>query len=292
MCLSPEAVCDITCQPLKRFDLDAAIIFSDILTIPYALGQKVTFLEGRGPILEEVSLKSLHLGQFSEKIIPILEGIKLTKKNLPPEKALIGFVGAPWTLATYMIGQSTGKNFNETIQFSLKNPREFESLINLLTQACLHLLVGQIEAGVDAVQIFDSWASSVPDFMVKSCVMDPLLTITKTLKKNYPHIPLLSFPKGAAYALERISQMEEVDCISFDSSTPFSVIKNIQKRKITQGNLDPNILWAGGPLLQKHVKLILENLCQDSKHIFNLGHGVLPTTPLEHIEKTIQLIRS
>jgi uroporphyrinogen decarboxylase len=292
MCLSPEAVCEITCQPIRRFDLDAAIIFSDILTIPYALGQGVDFIEGKGPILEEIPLNSLNMDHFSEKIEPVLEGIKLTRKALPSSKALIGFVGAPWTLATYIIGKSTGKNFNETIQFSLNKPEEFKELIELLTLSCINLLMAQIEAGVDTIQLFDSWAASVPDFMVEDVVINPLLKITKSIKEKYPDIPIISFPKGLTYPLQKIVENPHVDCVSFDSATPLSVIQNIQKTKITQGNLDPNLLLTGGALLERHVHNIIENLCRDSRHIFNLGHGVLPTTPIAHIEKTIQLIRS
>ena len=290
--LCPEAICELTLQPLRRFDIDAAIIFSDILMIPYALGQKVSFIEHQGPLLGDFKLNELSLDHFDQKVEPVLEGITMTTSRLSKEKALIGFVGAPWTLATYMIGKKSLKNFNEIIQFSITHENEFNKLIELLTTACIRFMEKQIEAGVMALQIFDSWAGAVPDFMIDKCITQPLLEISTHLKKNYPHIPLISFPKGIGYQIDQLIENQHVDAFSFDSTMPTPEILRIQSKKITQGHLDPNILWAGGEKLDEGVRHILKELCAHSRHIFNLGHGVLPTTPLNHIERTIQLIRS
>ncbi len=289
--LCPEAICEITLQPLRRFDIDVAILFSDILIIPYALGQGVHFEYKKGPILSELCMEKLNFDCFESRIKPILDGIQLIISNLPVDKALLGFVGSPWTLATYMIGNS-GKNFNDTIQFSLSYPDVFKKLMDILTEACIYFLKRQIESGVMAVQLFDSWAGSVPEFMMDICVLKPLIQMTTALKEKFPHIPIISFPKGVGYRLKNIAEISSVDALSFDSSVPLGIIKKFQDQKITQGNLDPNILWAGGLLLEKSVDQILSNLCNSSRHIFNLGHGVLPTTPINNIEQTIARIRS
>ncbi len=292
MCLNPDAIAEITLQPLRRFDYDGAIIFSDILVIPHALGMTVSFVENEGPKLSPLNLERLSFDFFDEKIISVASGIQNTLKKIPSHVTLIGFVGAPWTLSTYMIGGKTQKNFDSVIQFALKFPDQYKTLMEMLTQACVQSLCLQIESGVEAVQIFDSWAAFVPDCFFDDWVIKPIKEISCYLKRKYPHIPIIFFPKGTENQLDKLQSLVDVNALSFGSAASISTILKAQESHITQGNLDPNILCVGGDILEKEVHRIKNGLLDSKRHIFNLGHGVLPDTPLENVDKLFTLIRS
>jgi uroporphyrinogen decarboxylase len=292
MCLTPEAICEITLQPIRRFDYDGAIIFSDILVIPYALGMSVSFIENEGPKLSPLDVDMLTFENFEEKISPVLSGIQQTLNKLPDNVTLLGFVGAPWTLSTYMIGGKTQKNFDSVIQFALKFPHQYKTLMEMLTQSCIRSLSMQIESGVEAVQVFDSWASCVPDCFFDAWVIKPMNEISAYLKRKYPHVPIIFFPKGTESQLDKLQTLTNVNALSFGSSASISTILRAQESHITQGNLDPNILCMGGEILEKEINRIKKGLLNSNRHIFNLGHGVLPDTPLENVDKLFAMIRS
>ena len=292
MCFDDEAVAEITLQPIRRFDYDGAIIFSDILVIPHALGMGVSFVENEGPRLSPLDMDALSFEYFDEKLAPISSGIQKTLTHLPAHITLIGFVGAPWTLSTYMIGGKTQKNFDSIIQFALKFPEHYKSLMSTLTQACIRSLCMQIQSGVEVVQIFDSWAASVPDCFFDEWVIKPIEEISKFLKDKYPHIPIIFFPKGTENQLSKLQKLTNVSALSFGSSASIPTILKAQETHITQGNLDPNILCIGGDILEREVHRLKNQLFESKKHIFNLGHGVHPDTPLKNLDKLFTMIRS
>ena len=289
LCLNPNLVNEITLQPLKRFDLDAAIIFSDILMIPYGLGQEVEFKKGIGPILEDVNLdKIINTDpiEFVKKILPVYKGIEQVKKNLI-EKDLIGFVGAPWTLLLYMINKGSPKN---SFDFNKINKDKF--LINRLLKKleetiCLHI-DKQIEAGANIIQIFDSWAGLLPEEELPNYCYIPILKIVEHVKAK--KIPVICFPKGIGKNYVNFCSTIKPDCISIDYEVDPQWIKEKLNGIPIQGGLDPKILLKDKEEIKKNTEKYL-NIFKDYPYIFNLGHGVLPEIKPETIEYVIKLVR-
>ena len=290
LCLNPNLVNKITLQPLKRFDVDAAIIFSDILMIPYGLGQKVEFKKGFGPILDNIDLDkiiSTDPADFVKKLLPIYEGIKEVKSNLK-EKNLIGFVGAPWTLLLYMLNKESPK---KSFDFNKINKDEF--LVNRLLKKieemiCLHV-DKQIEAGADIIQIFDSWAGLLPQNKLSNYCYIPILKIVEHIKSK--KIPVICFPKGIGENYVDFCSVVKPDCISIDYEVDPLWIKNKLNGIPIQGGLDPKILLDDKEKIKKNTENYL-NIFKDYPYIFNLGHGVLPEIKPETIEYIIQLVRN
>ena len=289
LCLNPNLVNEITLQPLKRFDLDAAIIFSDILMIPYGLGQKVEFKKGVGPILEKINLDKIINTDpidFVEKILPVYKGIEKVKKNLR-DKNLIGFVGAPWTLLLYMINNGSPKN---SFDFNKINKDKF--LVNRLLKKleeiiCLHI-DKQIEAGANIIQVFDSWAGLLPKKELPNYCYIPTLNIVNHLKSL--NVPAICFPKGIKENYVDFCSIVKPDCISLDYETdPLWARKELGNFAI-QGGMDPKILFSDKDIIKKNVENYL-NIFKDYPYIFNLGHGVLPETKPEALEYVINIIR-
>ena len=289
LCLNSNLVKDITIQPLNRFDLDAAIIFSDILMIPYGLGQEVEFKKGYGPILGKIDLDKIintSSEDFLKKINPVYEGIKKVKKEIK-DKSLIGFVGAPWTLLLYMInGQSPKKNFN----FNEINKDKL--LINKLlkkieTTLCLHVQK-QIEAGANVIQIFDSWAGLLPEKELQNYCYEPTSKIVQHIKSK--NIPVICFPKGIKENYLDFCEKVKPDCISIDYDIDPKWIKEKLNGLPVQGGLDPKILLTNKEKIKKNTENYL-NIFKDYPYIFNLGHGVLPEINPEMIEYIIKLVR-
>jgi len=289
LCLDPDLVNTITIQPLKRFDLDAAIIFSDILMIPYGLGQKVEFQKGYGPVLEDLNLNKIvntDSVDFVQKISPVYKGIEKVKKNLE-EKNLIGFAGAPWTLLLYMLNkQSPKKNFD----FDKINKDKF--LINRLLKKleeiiCLHI-DKQIEAGVNVIQIFDSWAGLLPENELPNYCYIPTLKIVEHIKSK--KVPVICFPKGIGKNYIDFCLTVKPDCISIDYEVDPEWIKNKVNGIPIQGGLDPQILLGSKENIKKSTEKYL-NIFKDYPYIFNLGHGILPETKPETIDYIIKIIR-
>ena len=290
LCLNPNLINEITLQPLKRFDLDAAIIFSDILMIPYGLGQKVEFKKGFGPILEDINLDKIintNPEDFVQKLSPIYKGIEKVKNNLK-EKELIGFVGAPWTLLLYMLNKQSPKN---NFDFNKINKDQF--LINKLLKKieemiCLHI-DKQIEAGASVIQIFDSWAGLLPKRELAKYCYIPTLKVVDHIKLK--KIPVICFPKGIGENYIDFCSTVKPDCISIDYEVDPKLIKEKLNGLPVQGGLDPKILLTDKEKIKKSTENYL-NIFKDYPYIFNLGHGILPETKPETIEYIIQLVRN
>lgn len=294
-CRTPELAAEATLQPIRRFNLDAAIIFSDILIIPDALGQSVSFETGEGPKLDPIDhpdkLDQLSPQLAFEKLEPVFKAITLVKQELPASVPLIGFCGAPWTVASYMIAGRGTPDQAPARLFAYKYPHHFEKIINLLCEESIKYINKKIENGVDAVQIFDSWAGVLPAGEFEAWCMRPLKRIAKAVRARNPEFPIIAFPRGASTHLQRIAEIPEISAVSLDTAVdPAWAAAHVQTRKPVQGNLDPICLLAGGARLDESVDRILEAF-QDKPHIFNLGHGILPQTPIENVERMIDRVR-
>ena len=290
LCLNPNLVNEITLQPIKRFDLDAAIIFSDILMIPYGLGQKVEFKKGLGPILSDINFNeiiSTEKQNFLQKLSPVYQGIKEVKKNLKG-KSLIGFVGAPWTLLLYMLNKKSPKN-----NFDFNKINKDKDLVNKLLKKitefiCLHI-DKQIDSGANIIQIFDSWAGLLPKKELENYCYNPTAKIIDYIKKK--NIPIICFPKGIGENYADFCSVVKPDCISIDYEVDPEVIKKRLNGLPIQGGLDPKILLTDKENIKKNIEKYL-NVFKNYPYIFNLGHGVLPETKPETIEYVINIVRN
>jgi uroporphyrinogen decarboxylase len=290
LCLNPDLVKEITLQPLKRFDLDAAIIFSDILMIPYGLSQKVEFKKGIGPILGDLNLDNILNTDpidFVQKLLPVYKGIEKVKENLK-DKSLIGFVGAPWTLLLYMLNKQSPKN-----NFNFEKITKDKFLINRLLKKleeiiCLHI-DKQVESGANIIQIFDSWAGLLPEKELPNYCYIPILNIVEHVKSK--KIPVICFPKGISKNYIDFCSTVKPDCISIDYEIDPQWIKEKLKDVPIQGGLDPKILLGEKDKIKKNTEKYL-NIFKDYPYIFNLGHGVLPEIKPEIIDYVIQIVRN
>ena len=289
LCLNPNLVNEITLQPLKRFDLDAAIIFSDILMIPYGLGQKVEFKKGIGPILGDINLDNIintEPSDFIKKLKPVYTGIEKVKKNLK-DKNLIGFAGAPWTLLLYMLNKGSPKtnfDFNKINKDKNLNKKLLKKIVEMI---CLHV-DKQIEAGADVIQIFDSWAGLLPKGELLNYCYIPILKVVEHIKSK--KIPVICFPKGIGENYLDFCSTVKPDCISIDYDIDPSWIKEKINGIPIQGGLDPKILLTDKDKIKKNTENYL-NIFSDYPYIFNLGHGILPETKPESVEYLIKIIR-
>ncbi|MBA4781676.1 MAG: uroporphyrinogen decarboxylase [Rhizobiales bacterium] len=295
LCYTPEHAIEVTMQPIRRFDFDAAILFSDILVVPDALGQNVAFEEGRGPVLEPVGVAEidrLSLDGFLDHLNPVFEAVRGIRSALSEDKTLIGFCGAPWTVATYMIaGHGTPDQAPARI-FAMTERRSFLKLIDLLVDASVTYLVAQVRAGADCLQIFDTWAGVLSEQDFEDFCVTPVSRIIERVKAEVPGVKIIGFPKGAG--IQTVSYIEKtgVDGIGLDWTMPLSFIKSdIQPLACPQGNLDPLLLIGGGNALRDQVQRICETL-RGGPHIFNLGHGITPPTPIENVELMIETVRA
>jgi len=294
-CYSPQKAAEATLQPITRFGMSAAIIFSDILVIPDALGVEVHFEEGKGPILKPIkdagALAGLQPAGIQEKLEPVYEALRLTAKALPEETALIGFCGAPWTLACYMVHGSGSRDFQDVRQTARRDPAFFSQLLSLLTHCVILHAKKQIEAGAQAIQIFDSWAGTLSAEEFDTYVIAPAKAITAALKQSYPQVPLIGFPRLAGPRYVDYSLFAGFDALSVDFTVPTEWIQtNLQPHTIVQGNLDPLLLAEDKTAMLKQAEKILHDL-RGKPFIFNLGHGILPHTPPEHVAALCELIR-
>lgn len=294
-CYTPDLAIEVTLQPIRRFGFDASIIFSDILVIPDALGQKVRFVEGEGPRLEPIEtpdgLSTLSSRIDLEKLAPVYEALRGTRRALPAQTSLIGFCGAPWTLATYMIaGQGTPDQAPARL-FAYRHETAFTGLIDTLVDACTQHLNGQIEAGAEIVQIFDSWAGPLPLEEFRKWGIDPVRRIVAGVKAKFPNIPVIGFPRAIAGSVSSYVTQTGVDAISLDTAARLGEARaSLPQAIVTQGNLDPLVLMVGGEALDRAVDGILATT-EGTAHIFNLGHGILPPTPIAHVERMLERIR-
>ncbi|MEX2167112.1 MAG: uroporphyrinogen decarboxylase [Methyloceanibacter sp.] len=295
LCCNPELAAEVTLQPLRRFNLDAAIVFSDILIVPHALGQRVEFVEGEGPKLEPVrdakAVAGLKPDGAAKTLAPVYETVERVTAALPESIPLIGFCGAPWTVATYMAEGSGSKDQATARAWAYREPETFQALIDLLVDTSADYLLGQVKAGAGALQIFDSWAGSLPEDQFERWCIAPIKRLVARVKAEAPHIPVIGFPRGCGPLAERYARETGIDAISCDTSLPLAFIKDrLQSRMPVQGNLDPLLLLAGGPELDRRVETILTTLGR-SPFVFNLGHGIHPETPIDHVTRLVTLVK-
>ncbi len=293
LCYTPDLAVEVTLQPIRRFKFDAAILFSDILVIPDAMGRNVRFVEGEGPRLDPITpdeINNLKNVDVIEHLNPVFETVEILREELPDEVTLLGFCGAPWTVATYMIAGRGTPDQAPARLFSYEYETAFEKLLDKIAVFSASYLILQLQAGADAVQIFDSWAGvlSEKDF-VKWCVK-PVNKIVKLVRDVIPDAKIIGFPKSAGLNYQNYRELTQVDCLGLDWSVPMSFARELQKSGAVQGNLDPMRLIAGGSALNEGVDDIIENL-GNGPLIFNLGHGITPQTPIENVEQMIKRVR-
>ena len=289
-----DAAAEVTLQPLKRFpDLDAAILFSDILIVPFAIGQNLSFVAGEGPRLTPplASARLDDLTPFLARLEPIYETVRKVRAALDPAKALLGFAGAPWTVATYMVAGQGSRDQSETRRLAYSDAGLFEALIGRIEHVTLDYLSNQVEAGADAVQIFDSWAGSLAPTEFERWVIAPTARIVAGLKERHPDVRVIGFPKGAGGKLGAYARETGVDGIGLDETVdPVWADRELPAGLPVQGNLDPLALLAGGDGLDGAVRRILDAFA-GRPHIFNLGHGILQETPIAHVERMLRAVK-
>ncbi|AMO70452.1 uroporphyrinogen decarboxylase [Sphingorhabdus sp. M41] len=293
LCYDAEAAAEVTLQPIKRFGFDGAILFSDILIVPHAMGQKLWFEAGEGPRLAprllDAALGSLEAAP--EHFEAIYATVRAVAARLDDQTTFMGFAGSPWTIATYMVNGQGSKDQAATRRFAYRDEAAFGELINAIVENTVTYLLGQIEAGVDAVQLFDSWAGSLSPAQFEKWVIAPNAEIIARLKAVHPDLPIIGFPKGAGAKLVAYANETGASAIGLDETVdPVWAHENLPKNLPLQGNLDPLALITGGEALETSVRHILQ-VFEDRPHIFNLGHGILPDTPIEHVEKLLTLVR-
>ena len=293
LCYNPDLATEVTLQPIRRFGFDAAILFSDILVIPDALKVGVRFEEGRGPIVETVDanrIAQLDAEGALEHLAPVLETVSKLREELPAETTLLGFCGAPWTVATYMIAGHGTPDQGPARQFALNDPEAFQNLMDVLVDASARYLVGQLDAGADAVQIFDSWASVLDEDQFEKWCVAPVRSLVAKVKAARPGAKVIGFPKGIGAFYKGYGAKTGIDMVGLDWTMPMSFAQEIQSELPIQGNLDPKRLIAGGRALDEGVDAILEHLA-GGPLVFNLGHGITPDTPVDHVSQMVNRVR-
>ena len=296
LCYTPDFATEVTLQPIRRFGFDASIIFSDILVVPQALGRKLWFEEGEGPRLEPMAgpadVAALSLTAIEERLQPVYRAITQTRAALPAETPLIGFCGAPFTLACYMIEGGGSRDFLKVKQWAYGHADGFRRLIDTLTQACIEHLDRQVRAGCEAVQIFDSWAGILPEEQLFHWSVQPMQAIARGLRERHPDTPVIAFPRGVGPAALMYRRLPEFAALSIDTMIGAHwAAQELQPHIAVQGNLDPAMLVAGGEALAHETKRILAKLA-GGRHIFNLGHGVLPQTAPDNVARLVDIVRN
>jgi uroporphyrinogen decarboxylase len=288
-----DAAAEVTLQPIRRFGFDGAILFSDILVIPNALGQDLWFEEGEGPRLAPKLVDHALSGLTAapERLSAIYQTVAKVKAALPPETTLLGFAGSPWTVATYMIAGQGSKEQAEARRYAYGDPAAFGEIIDAIVAMTVDYLAKQIEAGADAVQLFDSWSGSLSPAQFDDWVIAPTIRIVTDLRARHPDTPIIGFPKGAGGKLIAYAKATQVDALGIDETVdPVWASTYLSAGLPVQGNLDPLALIAGGATLSKAIAHILDAFA-DRPHIFNLGHGILPDTPISHVEIALKQVR-
>jgi uroporphyrinogen decarboxylase len=294
LCYNPSLAAEVTLQPLRRFDMSAAILFSDILVVPHALGVDVRFEESKGPIVEKIlsekRISKFTKEQFLTHLDPVLETVRLVKSSLTPDKALIGFAGSPFTVASYMVEGGGSKDHASTREFFYSRPQIFQQLIDEITEATILYLSAQIEAGCDVVQLFDSWAGVLSPTAFEKYSITPHQKIIASLKTRFPEIPIICFPRGAGTNLESFCVTVACDGIALDTSMRLDFAKKVAHGKTIQGNLDPALLIGEQAILRSETIRILDEM-RGYPFIFNLGHGCTPQTRIENLKIVSDIIR-
>ena len=295
LCFNPEMAAEVTLQPIRRFQFNAAILFSDILVIPHALGQTVRFEEGEGPRLspltDAAAIDALPRKADQAILAPVYETVRRVRASLEPDVTLLGFCGAPWTVATYMIAGKGTPDQAPARLFAYRDPKTFERLIDRLVENSVDYLARQLEAGAEAVQLFDTWAGVLPPEEFFRWCIKPAAKIVSELRRRVPNAKVIGFPRGAGAMLADYVRRVEVNAVSIDWMADRAMVREVVESRVAiQGNLDPLALLAGGDALDRAVDAVLNDF-GDSRFIFNLGHGILPATPIAHVERMIARVR-
>lgn len=294
LCYDPDKAVEVTLQPIERFGFDASILFSDILVVPHALGRDLRFEEGHGPLMTPITaagIADLNPETFHVNLAPVYETVRRLRKQLPSETTLIGFCGAPWTVATYMIAGRGTPDQAPARLFSYREPEAFRQLLKVLADQSAAYLIRQIEAGADVVQIFDSWSGVLDDASFEAFCVKPVAEIVRQVRSAHPTVPIIGFPKGAGINYATYRQKTGVTALGLDWTVPLSEVKVMQRGGAVQGNLDPLRLVAGGQALAEGVGNILKAV-RGGPFVFNLGHGIVPETPIEHVWAMINQVRN
>lgn len=294
LCFNPELAAEVTLQPIDRYDLDAAILFADILLLPMFMGQELSFETGEGPRLKPALIdEPVHLShdRLEKGLAPIMETIRICRRELSEDKALIGFAGAPWTVATYMIGGRGIKDPASFRSYAYEQPGNFDALISELESATINYLKNQIRAGVNAVQLFESWASGLPADFLRSYCLGPACRIANAVKAEFPDVPVIVFPKGAGYQVKEYAVSGCFDAIGLGTeSDPVWAVEELSEHVALQGGLDPLLVVQGGEKMRAAAEKILF-VFAEKPYVFNLGHGFVPHTPPENVAELVSLIR-
>lgn len=288
-----DAAAEITLQPIRRFNFDGAILFSDILIVPYAMGQDLEFLAGEGPRLSprlvDHALDALRA--VPERLSPIYATVAKVKGALGPGRTLLGFAGSPWTVATYMVAGEGSRDQHDTRAMAYRDPAAFQAIIDAIVAVTVDYLAGQVHAGAEAVQLFDSWAGSLAPSEFERWVIAPNAAIVAALRQRFPHLPIIGFPKGAGEKLPAYARETRVDAVGLDETIdPIWAAKALPAGMPVQGNLDPLLLLSGGAELERQALRVLDAFA-DRPHVFNLGHGIGQHTPIEHVEQLLGVVR-
>jgi len=296
LCYNPELAAEVSLQPIRRFGFDAAIIFADILLVPQALGVHLNFIEGEGPRLSTISSQNdfdnlKPVDEIDSILSPVYDTVRLLKSKLPEEVALIGFAGAPWTVATYMIAGRGTSNQGPAHNLMNNNTPIFDLLIDKITRATIHYLIKQIEAGAEVIKLFDSWAGSLTGQNFVNYSLRPLSKIVSALKETHPDIPIIVFPRGAGEMYSGFARKISADAIAVDQTVSIRFMKNLQAESCVQGNLDPALMVSGGKKLIEETKKLRDQMSEGS-YIFNLGHGITPDADPRNVEIMLNILRS
>jgi len=295
LCYTPSLAVEVTLQPLRRYGFDAAILFSDILVVADGLGQDVSFKEGEGPVLvpvrTEAAIEALDPGRVTGHLAPVYETVRRLSLDIPADTALIGFAGAPWTLATYMVEGGGSKDFATVKAMAYGRRALFGRLMDKITIATADHLLAQIASGAEAVQLFDSWAGVLPEDAFHEWVIAPTRTLVERIRAAHPEIPIIGFPRGAGLLYEIYARETGVDCVGLDTTVPVAwAAERLQPICAVQGNLDPILVVAGGAAMDAAIARIVSTL-RHGPFVFNLGHGIVPGTPPEHVAALMARIR-
>ncbi len=295
LCFSPDFAVEVTLQPLRRYSMDAAILFSDILVIPQAMGQHLEFKQGEGPVLTPVNsaekINRLSMEGFHEHLAPVYETVNRLSQEIPDSTALIGFAGAPWTVATYMVQGHGSPDQAATRAMAFQEEAIFQGMIDLLIKATSEYLIRQIDQGAEVIQLFDTWAGNLPDDQFRKWAIEPVRQIVNNIHRLHPDIPIIGFPRGAGCRYPEYIRATGITAVSIDTTMPLEWVRDhIQPLCPVQGNLDPLLLVAGGDQMEQRARQILECL-SGGPFIFNLGHGIVPETPPEHVARLSEIIQ-
>lgn len=294
LCYNPDFAVEVTLQPIRRFGFDASILFSDILVVPHALGRDLRFEEGHGPLMTPIKVDEidrLDAGMFHVNLEPVYETVRRLRAELPSETTLLGFCGAPWTVATYMVAGKGSPDQAATRLFAYRHPEAFKSLLNQLADVSAEYLIRQLKAGADAVQIFDSWSGVLDQASFDAFCVEPIARMVEAVRAEYPDALIIGFPRGAGLRYLTYKEKTGVNAVGLDWTVPVDLARAVQQKSAVQGNLDPMRLVAGGKALAEGVDDILKGL-GGRPLVFNLGHGITPETPIAHVEAMLAQVRS